>query len=232
MGSGWKRLPFVAGLLLLTYLPLQSDLPVLVAHGKLIVDVLPQVDALLRQLMATPTMTHAQALREATLQFYGQVEARTQIFRWLLYFVAVVLLRYLLALFARLRARASDLGLANADLRREMAERQQAELALRASEERFRAITETASAAIISADRTGAIVSWNAGATAIFDYEADEVLGTPLIRLIPARYQEAHTQAFARWAATGHAHLMGMTIEWAGVRKDGSEFPLELSLSL
>jgi DNA-binding NtrC family response regulator len=44
-------------------LPLPSDLPVLVAHGQLIVDVLPQVDALLRQLMATPTMTHAQALR-------------------------------------------------------------------------------------------------------------------------------------------------------------------------
>jgi two-component system, NtrC family, nitrogen regulation response regulator GlnG len=99
-------------------------------------------------------------------------------------------------------------------------------------EERFRAITETASAAIISADRTGAFVSWNAGATAIFGYEADEVLGTPLSRLIPARYQEAHTQAFARWAATGHAHLIGMTVEWAGVRKDGSEFPLDLSLSL
>jgi two-component system nitrogen regulation response regulator GlnG len=141
-------------------------------------------------------------------------------------------LGYLLALFARLRARASDLGLANADLRREMAERQQAELALRSSEERFRAIMETASAAIISADRTGAIVSWNAGETAIFGYEADEVLGTPLSRLIPARYQEAHTQAFARWATTGHAHLMGMTVEWVGVRKDGSEFPLELSLSL
>jgi len=212
-------------------LPLQSDLPVLVAHRQLIVDVLPQVDALLRQLMAAPTMTHTQALREATLQYYGQIDARAQIFRWLLYFVAVALLGDLLVLFARLRARASDLSLANADLRREMAERQQAELALRTGEERFRAITETASAAIISADRTGAIVSWNAGATAIFGYEADEVLGTPLSRLIPDRYLEAHTKAFARWAATGHAQLTGMTVEWAGVRKDGSEFPLELSLS-
>jgi hypothetical protein len=61
-------------------LPLQSDLPVLVAHGKLIVDVLPQVDALLRQLMASRTMPYAWALREATLQYYGQVEARAQNF--------------------------------------------------------------------------------------------------------------------------------------------------------
>jgi PAS domain-containing protein len=53
-------------------------------------------------------------------------------------------LGYLVALFARLRAHARDLGRVNANLRREMAERQQAELALRASEERFRAITETA----------------------------------------------------------------------------------------
>ena len=119
------------------------------------------------------------------LQHYGRVEARAQIFRWLLYVVAVVLLGYLVALFVRLRRRARDLGRANADLRREMAERQQAELALRASEERFGAITETANEAIISADQTGAIASWNAGATAIFGYEAAEVLGTPVTRLIP-----------------------------------------------
>jgi len=73
-------------------LPFQSDLPVLVAHGRLIVDVLPQVDSLLRQIMVDPAMTHVRALREGTLEYYGQVEARAQIFRWLLYFVAVALL--------------------------------------------------------------------------------------------------------------------------------------------
>jgi PAS domain S-box-containing protein len=212
-------------------LPSQWDLPVLVAHGRLIVEVLPQVDALLHQLMDEPTTTRARALREATLEYYGRVEARAQIFHWLLYLAAVALLGYLLTLFARLRARARDLGRANADLRREMIERQQAGQALRASEERFRAITETASVAIISADRTGAIVSWNAGATAIFGYEASEVLGTSLTRLMPGRYRKGHTEAFAQWAATGRKRLMGTTIEWAGVRKDGCEFPLELSLS-
>lgn len=66
---------------------------------------------------------------------------------------------------------------------------------------------------------------------AIFGYEAKEVIGTPLTRLMPARYQEAHTRAFEHWATSGHSRLMGATVEWTGVRKDGGEFPLELSLS-
>jgi PAS domain S-box-containing protein len=212
-------------------LPFSEDLPLLVAHGRLIVDMLPQVDMLLRQIIATPTTTYARALREVTLQHYGRVEDRAQIFRWLLYLVAVALLGYLLYLFTRLRAQTRHMRQANADLRREMAERQQTELALRASEERFRAITESASEAIISADQTGAIVSWNAGAQAIFGYEAAEVLGMPLAHLMPTRYRQAHTHAFGRWTATGDLHLLGTTLEWAGVRKDGREFPLELSLS-
>jgi PAS domain S-box-containing protein len=193
--------------------------------------VLPQVDAELRELVDAPTTRHARALREAVLQYYGRVEARAQIFGWLLYLVAVTLVGYLVVLFARLRRHARDLRQTNADLRREMAERQQAEMALRASEERFRAITETANEAIISVGQTGTIVSWNSGATAIFGYEAAEVLGTPVARLIPDRYQEAHTRAFAEWATAGHSRLPGTTIEWSGIRKDGGEFPLEVSLS-
>jgi PAS domain S-box-containing protein len=212
-------------------LPFSEDLSLLVAHGELIVDMLPQVDRLLRRITVSPTTTSTRALREATLQYYGRAEGHAQIFRWLLYLVAVTLSGYLLYLFARLQAHARDVRQANADLRREMAERQQTELALRASEERSRAITETASAAIISADQRGVIISWNAGAQAVFGYEAAEALGMPLTRLIPPRYQAAHTAAFARWAATGRSHLMGTTVEWTGVRKDQGEFPIEVSLS-
>ena len=102
---------------------------------------------------------------------------------------------------------------------------------MQASEERFRAITESANDAIISADSAGNIVSWNTRAEAIFGYKAAEILGTPLTRLIPARYQTAHRQRFAHWAATGASRLVGTTVEFSGLRKDGREFPLELSLS-
>jgi PAS domain S-box-containing protein len=223
IGAIMDRLPSV--------LPFSQDLPLLVAHGRLIVDMLPQVDAELRHLVEAPTTTQTRTLREAALQYYGRVEARAQSFRWLLYLVAVTLLGYLVALFARLRKHARDLRQTNADLRREMAERQQAESALRASEERFRAITETANEAIISVDQTGTIVSWNAGATTIFGYEAAEALGTPVARLVPDQYQEAYAREFAEWATSGRSRFLGAAIEWTGVRRDGSECPLEVSLS-
>jgi hypothetical protein len=91
-------------------LPFSHDLPLLVAHGRLIVDVLPQVDAELRHLVDAPTITYARALREEALRYYGQVEARAQIFRWLLYLVAVTLVGHLGVLFARLRKHARKLA--------------------------------------------------------------------------------------------------------------------------
>jgi PAS domain S-box-containing protein len=210
---------------------LQPDLDTVVAHGWLIVQVLPHVDNLLRQITAAPTAAHADALQNAVLQYANRVEARAQLFRVLLYLVAVILLGYLLYQFARLRANARDLRRANTDLEREIGERQQAVAALRASEERFRAITESANDAIISTDSSGSIVSWNARAETIFGYTAKEILGTPFTRLTPARYHAAQLERFRQWSTTGSSRLVGTTVESFGVRKDGSEFPMEISLS-
>jgi signal transduction histidine kinase len=105
----------------------QQDFHTLVAHARLIMDVLPQVDAMLQQLLAAPTTAEARGLRDASLQYYNRLEARAQLFRLLLYTVAVVLLAYLVYLFAQLRANARALERANTDLRREMAERTQLE---------------------------------------------------------------------------------------------------------
>ena len=60
-----------------------------------------------------------------------------------------------------------------------------AETALRTSEERLRAITDSANEAIVSVDSTGNVVSWNAGATVLFGYAPDEILGTPFTLLLP-----------------------------------------------
>jgi PAS domain S-box-containing protein len=208
-----------------------QDFHTLVAHGRLIMEVLPQVDTRLRQIIAAPTAAHAAAFQDAVLRYGNRVEARAEWFRVLLYLAAVMLLGYLLYQFARLRANARALRHANADLQREMGERQQAADALRASEERFRAITESANDAIISADSSGHIVSWNAKAEAIFGYTVEEILGAPLTQLMPARYHAAHRQHLTQWAATGASRLVGTTVEFVGVRKDGGEFPLEMSLS-
>ena len=101
----------------------RRDLHTLALHGHLIVDVLPEVDDLLRQLLAAPTTAQVRTLREASLQYYSRMEARAQVHRILLYLVAVVLLAYLVYLFNRLRANARDLARANTSLRHEMDER-------------------------------------------------------------------------------------------------------------
>lgn len=104
--------------------------------------------------------------------------------------------------------------------------------ALRASEERLRSLTEAATDAIIAADAGGRIVSWNSGAQAIFGYEAQEVLGRSLSIVIPERFRAAHDAGLARVVKHGEpaARVMGKTVEVAGLRSDGREFPLEMSL--
>jgi two-component system sensor histidine kinase/response regulator len=113
----------------------------------------------------------------------------------------------------------------------DITQRKKAEESLRASEQRFRALTQSANDAIISGDTKGKIVSWNQGAKAIFGYTEEEVLGHPLTLLMPESYWEAHERGLTRFLATGVPRVIGKTIELRGRRKDGSEFPLELSLA-
>ena len=109
--------------------------------------------------------------------------------------------------------------------------RKKVEDLLQASEERFRNVAESASDAIISADSTGNIIYFNRAAEFTFSYSSDEVVGRPLTLLMPERYRDAHRHGLDRFLRTGEAHVIGKTVELAGTRKDGAEFPMELSLS-
>ncbi len=107
--------------------PLQGDLQLLDVHGRMILEALPKVDHLLRQLLLAPTTSKARQLQDAALRHLGDLDARAQFFRVLLYAVAILLLAYLVYLLIRLRANARALEQTNADLHREMAEREQLE---------------------------------------------------------------------------------------------------------
>ncbi len=102
---------------------------------------------------------------------------------------------------------------------------------LEASEEKFRAVSENANDAVVSADGRGRIIYWNKSAERIFGYSPHEVLGEPITVLMPERFHASHERGMARYLSIGEVHVIGKTVEMAGRRKDGSEFPLDLSLS-
>mgnify|MGYP001560345354 CR=1 FL=1 len=113
---------------------------------------------------------------------------------------------------------------------RDITERKQAEKSLRESEQKFRSVIQSSPDAIVQADCSGTIMAWNTAAQKIFWYREEEVLGQPLTILMPERYREAHQKGIERMSSNGESRVIGSTVELHGLRKDGTEFPLELSL--
>ena len=99
------------------------------------------------------------------------------------------------------------------------------------SREEFKSITDTALDAIISMDLSGRILFWNPAAEQIFGYRPDEAIGNNVAMMMPERFREEHRRGVERVAAGQPSKLIGSTIELAGLRRDGTEFPLSLSLS-
>jgi PAS domain S-box-containing protein len=104
------------------------------------------------------------------------------------------------------------------------------ETALTESEDRFRAVVQSAAEAIICADRQGSIMFWNRTAERLFGYSEEEVMGQPLLLIMPARFREAHLNRLKHFELTGEMAIIDRTIEVDGLRKDGKEFPIELSI--
>lgn len=123
----------------------------------------------------------------------------------------------------------TEKGIVLVNLIRDISLHKQMEETLRESEMRLRSVVQSAIDAIILADSDGNIISWNKGAQIIFGYEEEKVLGEPLTILMPERYREAHLKGLERVRRTGKSSYIGKISELHGLRKDGSEFPLELS---
>ena len=114
----------------------------------------------------------------------------------------------------------------------DISERLAAEEALRINESRFRNLTENVGSAIVTADDAGKIVSWNRMAETIFNWSAAEAIGMPLDTIVPERFREAHRAGMERFKRTGERHVLGKTIELPGLRRGGSEFPMDITLSM
>jgi len=113
----------------------------------------------------------------------------------------------------------------------DITERKLAEKVLLENEKRYRSVIQTAVDAILTADSTGAIISWNRGAQNIFQYNESEILGKSLTVLMPEKYRDAHKSGLGYVSKGGEPRYMGAAIKVTGLRKDGSQFPMELVLS-
>ncbi len=101
---------------------------------------------------------------------------------------------------------------------------------LRASEEKYRKLIETAQDAIIC-DENGKVTIWNKSAEKIFGFSKSEIIGKPVSTIIPERHIEKHQQGVKRFLESGKTGIMDKIVEFSGMTKDGIEFPIEMSLS-
>ena len=113
----------------------------------------------------------------------------------------------------------------------DVTERTHVEEELRDSEERGRALFDNAAQAIISVDARGRIRTMNPMAEKLFGYEHQEISGHSLDVLMPDAMRAAHRRHVEGFFEEPHTRPMGLGLDLDGRRKDGSEFPVEISLS-
>jgi PAS domain S-box-containing protein len=126
-----------------------------------------------------------------------------------------------------------ELGILTDAFNNMLSQIQQQNHQLSESEERVRAVLNSTLTAVIVMDVKGMISDWNNRAEIMFGWKREDVLGKQLAEtIIPLRYRQEHQQGLKHFQSTGEGPILNHLIEMNGLRHDGSEFPVELSISV
>ena len=115
-------------------------------------------------------------------------------------------------------------------LRRRVAELEAECSALKETASQYKAILETTVDVIIAIDSHGIVQSFNAAAERVFGYRAEEVIGNNVTMLMPEPHCSQHDGYIARYLETGAPRIIGYGRKVNGLRKDGTEFPMDLAV--
>ncbi len=127
---------------------------------------------------------------------------------------------------------ADEIGLLTESFNQMLTQIQEQTRALSESEARARAVLDSAISAVVVTDGRGTIIDWNARAETMFGWTRAEAIGLRLAdTIIPPRYRAAHLRRLERYRTTDKDAFLQRTMEWSALRRDGSEFPVEWSIS-
>ncbi|MBI5826786.1 MAG: PAS domain S-box protein [Deltaproteobacteria bacterium] len=96
--------------------------------------------------------------------------------------------------------------------------------------EKFKTAVDISLDAIVAADEGGRITMWNRAAGIMFGYSEAEAAGGSIEIIMPDEYRDARRRGMDRFLATGETKVIGKTVGLEGLRRDGTRFPVELSL--
>ncbi len=215
---------------------LREELNILITHARIIVKNTAIVDRLIRQVLAIGFADSVDALHAAYDVEYEIGQGFLPLYQIALGIYATILLLTIVIVIIKLAKARRDLAQSHLTLEdgielrtKELSERTEQ---LQDSQARFAGILDIASDAVISTDDTGLILLFNKGAETIFGYTADEVLGQPLEILLPRHLRDAHSGHISAFTGAPEVtRLMGPRGVVNGLRKDGTEFPAETSIS-
>jgi PAS domain S-box-containing protein len=122
-----------------------------------------------------------------------------------------------------------ELGLLTDAFNHMLTQIQAQNVVLKEGEERLRAVLNSALSAVVVIDAGGKIIDWNARAEKVFGWTRREALGQELAEtIIPVRYREEHRRGLVRFLETGEGPVLTRLIEMSALRRDGSEFPVDI----